>query len=206
MRISYLKMLSAIFILSFLSGCIALLTPKVESNFAELKAGAYSLDKSHARLLFKVRHLGLSTYVGRFNSFDASLEFDPQNMQESELRALIDMTSLDINDSSLSDTLAGANWLNSRSYPQAQFTSSQVKPLSDTEFEFSGKLSWRGKTKDITVTARFEGGAFDVLTRKYKLGFSAETEFLRSDFGMDAFIPLVGDKIQLETYVEFIRN
>lgn len=189
-----------------LSGCVALLTPKVESNFNELKSGAYRLDKSHASLLFKVRHLGLSTYVGRFNEFDATLEFDPNNMQDSQLTALIDMTSLDINDDNLSSTLAGVSWLNSGRYPQAQFQSSKVKPINDSEFEFSGELSWRGNSKELIVTANFEGGAFDVLTQKYKLGFSAEAEFLRSDFGMDAFIPLVGDKIQIETYVEFIRN
>ena len=200
------KPLTLLSVLIVLSGCVVLLTPKVESNFNELKAGGYRLDKSHASLLFKIRHLGLSSYVGRFNKFDATLEFDPTNMQDSKLTALVDMTSLDINDSDLSSTLAGSSWLNSRTYPQAQFKSSRVTPISDTEFEFSGELSWRGKTKEISVNARFEGGAFDVLTQRYKLGFSAETEFLRSDFGMDAFIPLVGDKIKIETFVEFIRN
>lgn len=202
----YFKIIAIAIIACFLSACVALLTPKVESNFGELKAGAYRLDKSHASLIFKVRHLGLSTYVGRFNSFNATLEFDPSNMQASQLNALVDMTSLDINDDSLTSTLAGSSWLNLRAFPQAQFKSSAVTPISDTEFEFIGALSWRGKTKEISVQARFEGGAFDVLTQNYKLGFSAETEFLRSDFGMDAFIPLVGDKIQVETYVEFIRN
>jgi len=198
--------ISALVCCFFLSGCVALLTPKVESNFAELKSGAYVLDKSHARLLFKIRHLGLSTYVGRFNDFDASLEFDPGNMQAAQLTALIDMTSIDLNDEGLVDTLKGATWLNIRNYPQAKFTSTGVRPLNDSEFEFSGKLAWRGQLKDILVKAKFEGGAFDVLTQSYKLGFSASTEFKRSDFGMDAFIPLVGDEIQIETFVEFKRN
>ena len=49
-------------------------------------------------MLFKIRHLGLSTYVGRFNDFDATLEFDPNNMSAAKLSAVVDMSSVDIND------------------------------------------------------------------------------------------------------------
>ena len=34
----------------------------------------------------------------------------------------------------------------------------------------------------------------------------AETSLLRSDFGMSAYIPLVGDKIDIEIYVEFQKS
>ena len=88
-----------------LSACVSLITPKVESELVKLKAGQYSLDSSHATLLFKIQHLGLSTYVGRFNTFDASLEFDPDNIAASRLTALIEIDSLDINDTDLKDDL-----------------------------------------------------------------------------------------------------
>ena len=63
-----------------LSSCVSLLVPTVNTEVVSLKAGQYKLDKAHATLLFKVQHLGLSTYVGRFNNFDASLDFDPENI------------------------------------------------------------------------------------------------------------------------------
>ena len=75
----------------------------MQPELSKLKAGAYSLDKTHARLLFKVTHLGLSTYVGRFNEFDASLEFDPENINAAKLSAVIEVGSLDINDAGLKD-------------------------------------------------------------------------------------------------------
>jgi len=92
-----------------LSACVSLITPKVETDVVKLKAGQYSLDSSHATLLFKVQHLGLSTYVGRFNQFDASLEFDPQNIAAARLSAIIEIDSLDINDRDLKDECNGAN-------------------------------------------------------------------------------------------------
>ena len=200
------RLLIVIFIAPLFSGCAALLTPKVEAEFEKLKGGQFSLDKSHATLLFKIQHLGLSTYVGRFNSIDANLEFDPENISATKLTALVDMSSLDINDLGLAKDLSGAKWLNTNRYPQAQFSTLSVKPLSEGEFEFVGELNWRGVVKPVTLQATFHGGANNILTGKYTLGFSATGSFLRSDFGMDAYIPLVGDKVSLEAYAEFQRE
>ena len=47
-----------------LSACVAWLAPQVKTELVELRPGQYQLDKTHARLLFKIQHLGLSTYVG----------------------------------------------------------------------------------------------------------------------------------------------
>jgi polyisoprenoid-binding protein YceI len=189
-----------------LSGCVSLITPTVQEDLTKLKAGGYALDKTHARLLFKIRHLGLSTYVGRFNDFDASLEFDPNNMASAKLTAVIDMGSVDLNDEGLESDLLGRSWFRVSEYPQAVFESTLVIPVTATEFEFTGNLSWRGVVKPITISATFEGGANNVLTGKYTLGFSAKGRFLRSEFGMEKYIPLVGDEVRFETYAEFLKN
>jgi len=189
-----------------LSACVSLITPTVEPELAKLKAGAYSLDKTHASLLFKIQHLGLSTYVGRFNQFDASLEFDPENIDAAKLSAVIEVDSLDINDVGLKDDLMGRSWFHQSAYPQAVFESTSVRSVQGSDFVFSGNLTWRGVTKPIIVSATFNGGANNILTGKYTLGFSASASFSRSEFGMDKFVPLVGDEVTIETYAEFLKN
>ena len=57
---------------------------------SELKAGSYRLDKEHAKLIWKVDHLGFSSYVGRFDRFDASLGFDPLEHQTLERQRMDD--------------------------------------------------------------------------------------------------------------------
>lgn len=203
-----MKRMFAIALLSsfLLSACVSLITPTVQPELAKLKAGAYSLDKTHARLLFKVNHLGLSTYVGRFNDFDASLEFDPKDISAAKLSAVIEIGSLDINDAGLKDDLMGRSWFDQSNFPQAVFESTSVRSVEGNDFVFSGRLTWRGMTKPILVTATFNGGANNLLTGKYTLGFSAEVSFSRSEFGMDKFVPLVGDEVVIETYAEFLKN
>ncbi|MBX2848405.1 MAG: YceI family protein [Acidiferrobacterales bacterium] len=193
-----------------LTGCASLvtplITPKVKTDIATLKAGQYSLDKSHATVLFKVQHLGLSTYVGRFNEFDATLEFDPQNIQAAKLEAIIEMASLDINDDDLEKDLMGRSWFDQKSYPQARFTTISVTPITDNSFTFTGELDWRGVKKPIDMTVTFNGGANNILTGKYTLGFSAKGSFKRAEFGMNDFIPLVGNEINIEAFAEFQKN
>lgn len=203
-----MKKIIAIALLSsvLLSACVSLITPRVQSDIVKLKAGQYALDSTHATLLFKIQHLGLSTYVGRFNEFDATLEFDPSNITAAKLNAVVEINSLDINDDDLKSDLMGRSWFRQAEYPQATFESTSVSPVSDTEFEFTGILNWRGVQKPITVAATFHGGANNILNGKYTLGFSAKGSFSRSDFGMDKYVPLVGDEITVETYAEFLRN
>jgi len=201
-----MKKVALILTLLLLTACVSLITPKVQSNVSKLKAGQYSLDKSHASLLFKVRHLGLSTYVGRFNKFDANLSFDPSAIESAQLEALIDIDSLDINNPSLKDDLMDGTWFNQAKYPQARFSTLSVRQIQGIEFEFTGNLEWRGVTKPVVLLVTFHGGANNVLSGKYTLGFSARGSFRRSEFGMDAYIPLVGDEVVIEAEAEFLRN
>jgi len=201
-----LKIASSLALIFSLSACVSWLAPNVQTEIVKLKAGQYSLDKSHTAVLFKVDHLGLSTYIGRFNEFDASLNFDPSNIAQMQLNATIEMNSLDINNPDLKEDLMGRTWFNQKSYPQAKFTTRSVSLLADNEFEFVGDMDWRGVVKPISLIVTFNGGATNILTQKYTLGFSAKGSFLRSDFGMDAFIPLVGDQIEIEVYSEFQKN
>ena len=193
-------------IATLMTGCVSWLAPKVESEIVKLRPGQYSLDKSHTTVLFKIQHLELSTYVGRFNTFDASLDFDPLNPEAMNLEASIDIDSLDINDAGLKDDLMGRTWFHQKSYPQAKITTVNVEPLGDNKFTFTGNLDWRGVVKPISLVVIFHGGANNILTQKYTLGFSATGSFLRSDFGMDAYIPIVGDQINIEVFSEFQKK
>jgi polyisoprenoid-binding protein YceI len=209
----YIRMILISVILIGLSGCISWVTPAVTPQLTELQAGEYTLDPNHAALLFKIQHLGLSTYVGRFNQFDARLSFDPNNMPAAQLEATVQIDSLDINNQKLEKNLQNSSWFDSEQFPQAYFKSQKVTPIDtintdpniNNQFEFHGLLTLHGVTKPVTFNATFHGGADNWMTGKYTLGFSAIGTIKRSDFGMSSYIPIVGDEIQLEIYAEFLK-
>ncbi len=188
-----------------LSGCSALVTPDKTDQVAELKPGAYEIDPKHSTLLFKIGHLGLSTYVGRFNEFSASLDFDPDDIAATRLDARVDIASVDVNDSFIESTLQESEWFHSEQFPQAAFTTTRVTPQGDNRFAFTGDLTLRGVTREVTLQGRFNGGATNLLTFKYTLGFTASGTINRTDFGIDSYTGLVSEEVELEIYAEFQR-
>lgn len=189
----------------FLASCDRLLTPDFNTDVTELRSGAYVLDPDHATLLWKINHLGFSTFIGRFNDFDASLDFDPENIENSSLEVVINTAGLDINNETFKEELLGSNWFDAEAFPQVVYRStSLVETLDEDTFLFEGDLTLKGVTAPVQLEINFHGGGRNFLTRSYTMGFSANGKFMRSDFGFDRFTSFgVGDEIELEIHVEF---
>lgn len=188
---------------ALLASCDRLVSPDFSTEVQELRTGQYTLDKDHATLLFKVDHLGFSTYVGRFNDFDATLDFDPENVENSSLEVVVETASIDVNNPEFAEDLR-ADWFEVENYPQAIFRTTRFIESDGNSFVFEGDLTLLGTTAPITLNITSNGGGRNFLTRSYTLGFSASTTFQRSDFGMDNLVSFgVGDDIELEIHVEF---
>ncbi|MEX1197581.1 MAG: YceI family protein [Pseudohongiellaceae bacterium] len=186
-----------------LAGCDRLISPDFSTEVAELRTGQYTLDKDHATLLFKVDHLGFSTYTGRFNDFDATLDFDPENVENSSLEVIVETASIDVNNPEFANDLR-EDWFDVENHPQAVFRTTRFIEEDGNSFVFEGDLTLLGNTEPVTLNITSNGGGRNFLTRSYTLGFSANTTFQRSDFGMDNLVSFgVGDDIELEIHVEF---
>lgn len=192
-------------VLSCLSSCGYLLRPDVKQGMVNLEGGDYRIDPRHTTVLFKIDHMGLSTFVGRFNRVDATLEFDPENPSAAKLSAVIDTASIDVNNPDFSHTLAGSDWFNSERYPQAIFVTRSVELIDAERARFIGDLTLLGVTAPIALSVKFNGGANNLLTGHYTLGFSAKSHFKRSAFGMKQYIPAIGDDVEIEVFAEFQR-
>lgn len=209
----------------WLTSCSVLTSPSVlrpnfETRTEALRGGEYRLDPAHSFLLFKIGHLELATYVGRFNRFDASLQFEPDSPTDSKLDAIVYLDSLDINDADLESNLAGRDWFNSTEFPEARFTTTSISlpeirnSGSDADntaegvlpLEITGDLQFRGITHPLVLEGRFNGGADNLLTGKYTLGFTATGSFSRALYGMTEFSGLIGDTAEIEIYAEFQRQ
>lgn len=192
---------------ALLVSCDRVLTPNFESEITELGAGQYTLDTDHATLLWKINHLGFSTFIGRFNEFDASLDFNPEDIGTSKLEVVINTLSLDINNQEFSEELRGENWFDTANFPQAVYKTTSLIEANGNAFVFAGELTLLGVTAPVNLNVTFNGGGRNFLTRANTVGFSANTTFQRSVFGLDRFTSFgVGDDISLEIHVEFMEN
>lgn len=188
-----------------LNACSSLLAPNVKTELVALRGGQYELDPKHTAVLFKVNHMGFSKFVGRFEKVEASLDFDAEHIEKSQLQAIINMSSVNVNNEKFAATLSGAEWFNAEKYPQAIFTSKGAQHKDDNLVVFQGELNFLGVSKPVNVAVQFNGGANNLFSGRYTIGFEAHSQFKRSEFGLDKHLAVVGDDIEIEVHAEFIR-
>jgi polyisoprenoid-binding protein YceI len=176
------------------------------ASTAAIPAGAYTLDKAHASLLFRVDHLGFSNYTGRFSRFDAKLQFDPAKPEASSVTVTIDPASLQVENppEGFVKTLTGPDWLDAPKFPQMTFKSKKVTRVGK-ELRIDGDLTLHGVSAPVTLTAKFNGGyAGHPFDPNARIGFSARGSLKRSAFGVAYGIPAPGSNMGVSDAVEVI--
>ena len=83
------------------------------------------------------------------------------------------------------------------------FESTKIEKTGENTGKMTGNLTMHGVTQPITMDVTYNKAGLH-LSKKYSIdGFTAKGKLKRSDFGMSAFIPWVGEEIdfviQLET-------
>lgn len=179
-----------------------------ETAPGEQPSGQYRIDPEHASVHFRVRHLGLSYVVGRFDRFDAALDFDADHPERSRLTAMIEAGSVNTNAPRLDNTLRGGAWLAADSNPEIRFESGGIEITGDNEGVVSGALTLRGVTKPAEMAVIFYGGAPNLLEGgRRDIAFHGEMRIDRRDFGMTRFSDdVAGDAIIIEIEAEFLEG
>ncbi len=183
-------------------------SPKVAAQAPiNVPAGAYTLDKSHASLTFRVNHLGFSHYTAQFKTFDAQLQFDPANLAASTVTATVDPRSLDLDNPppGFVDELLGAQWLDAAKFPDMTFKSTKLETIDANKVRITGDFTLHGVTKPVVLEATFNGGyAGHPMDPHARIGFSARGTLNRSEFGIAYGIPAPGTTMGVSDAVEIL--
>jgi polyisoprenoid-binding protein YceI len=140
----------------------ALLTFGLAAGAAELTQ--VDMKKSSVNFLTRQMNVPLE---GRFKTFTARIAIDPAKPENGRAAIDIDVASIDSGSQEGDEEAIGKDWFDTARYPKASFVSSGVKPLGGGKYQALGKLTIKGKSKDVSVpfTLRpdagglwFEGG------------------------------------------------
>lgn len=167
-------------------------------------SGTYTLDTSHANVIFNLSHMGYSRYYGRFNALDGTLQYEANAPEKSKIAVTVDVSSIDTNNAKLETELKAADWFDVAKFPVASFTSTRIEKRSEKSGKLYGNLTLHGVTRPVVLDVLFNGGGLNPLSKKDTLGFSAETKISRSEFGVSTYVPMVGDTVSLNIEAEFI--
>ena len=190
----------------FANAALAQTLPTVNKSFAEQPAGEYLLDRAHASVVWRVMHMGLSSYTARFDKMDGKLDFRPAAASSSSVEFSIDTASVNTGLGPFNRSLMDAEWFDGVKHPTIRFRSTSMEARGGTRYRLTGDLSLRGVVKPVAWDVNFNGGLYNNLMQGHSIGFSAKTTLKRSDWGMVKLVPLVADEVEVELEVEFVNR
>ena len=163
----------------------------------------YVVDKSHAFVSFTVDHLGFSDVKGLFESFDAQVRLDPEAVETSSLRFVIDAASVNTFWPKRDEHIRGGDFLEVETYPEIVFDSTEITPTGGDTADVTGNLTIRDVTREVTFEAtlnKMGPSPFD--PDKTVAGFTATGVIDRTEFGVDYAAPAVGAMIPVTISLE----
>jgi polyisoprenoid-binding protein YceI len=177
-----------------------------------LAAGAtYQIDPAHSGAQFTVRHMMVSNVKGNFTKLTGTVEFDPKNLKESKVEAIIDATSIDTREPKRDAHLKSADFFDVANFPTITFRSRSIEPAGAGKYKVVGDLTMRGVTKEVALDV--DGPTAEVqMQNTFRTGASATTHVNRKDFGvswnraLDAGGVVVGEDVTISLDVELIRK
>jgi polyisoprenoid-binding protein YceI len=193
---------TALLATTLLTSTIALAAP--DNNPANMVAGTYVLEKTHASINAKVMHHGYAFYAFRFDKFDARFDYDPKEPTKSNVVVTIDTKSMNTG-LAKADKEFPVEFLAADKHPKATFKSTNIGVTEGNKGTMTGNLTLAGVTKPVTLDVVFNGAGKD-MWGAMRSGFSATTTIKRSEFGLTKYVPMIGDDVALDIQVEFVKK
>lgn len=170
-----------------------------------LAADTYSIDTKHTFPMFEVNHLGYSTQRGRFNKVTGKVTLDSASAY-GKIDIEIDVNSLDMGFAEWDQHMLDAKFFNAKQFPTMNFKSDKLAFDGGKLTSAQGTLTLLGVTKPVTLAvSRFNCGMHPML-RKEMCGAEVSASIKRSEFGMGAYVPMVGDEIKISIPVEAYKD
>ena len=172
-----------------------------------VQAADYIVDKAgaHAFIQFKIKHLGYSWLLGRFNDFDGTFSYDKEQPEASKINIVIQTASIDSNHVERDKHLRGDDFLEVERYPEATFASTQYEATDNNNGVLTGEFSFHGVTKTIRFRVEKIGEGPDPWGG-YRVGFSGTTSLKLADYGIDYNLGPASTHVDLELHIEGIRQ
>jgi polyisoprenoid-binding protein YceI len=171
------------------------------------RAADYVIDteKAHAFIQFRIKHLGYSWLLGRFNDFSGKFSYDEAKPAASRVEVIIKTASIDSNHAERDKHLRGKDFLDVGKFPEARFVSTGYRENTDKSGVLSGNLTLHGVTRTVTINVKPVGNGSDPWGG-YRRGFEGGTTLKLADYGITFDLGPASREVELFLSVEGIRQ
>ena len=153
---------------------------------AKLPVGTWRLDPVHSTAGFAVKHMGVSTFRGRFEHLDATLTVSEDGA--AELLGSVRADAIVVKDENLRAHLGSPDFFDTERYPELRFVSRSLR-RDDDGLVVDGELTIKDQTHPVEARGTITGPT-ETLGGAVKLGVTLEAIIDRTQFGLYSNAPL----------------
>lgn len=171
------------------------------------QAEDYVIDSkgSHAFIQFKIKHLGYSWLLGRFNDFTGTFSYDEKNPSAAKIVVDIDPASVDSNHAERDKHLRGEDFLHVEKFPKAKFVSTSFEEKGNGKAVLKGDFTLHGVTRPISIDVEHIGHGKDPWGG-YRRGFAGTTSIALKDYNINYNLGPASKEVELFLSIEGIRQ
>jgi len=160
----------------------------------------WTADAVHSTVGFAVKHMLVSTFRGRFETYDATLTA----AEDGTLRLVgsVAADSISVKDSSLAAHLRAPDFFDTERFPQITFNSTLVRTESG-ELIVDGELTIKGTTRPIEARGTISESPV-TFGDVEKVGVELEAIVDRTEYGLDWNAPLPKGGFALANEVKLV--
>jgi polyisoprenoid-binding protein YceI len=152
---------------------VTIITPE------RIPAGSYSVDPAHSNVSFEVRHMGIATVRGSFQSFEGKIEAGDSVV----LEGAVTVDSINSGDENRDGHLKAPDFFDVAQYPQITFHSTGGDSADDGRVTLDGEITIKGVTKPIELTGTIAENGQDPWGNE-RVGLELEGKIDRREFDL----------------------
>jgi len=171
----------------------------------------WKIDAAHSQVEFSAKHMMFTTVRGRFQQFDAEIDWNEQDFTRSSVTANIKADSIFTGEERRDAHLRSGDFFLVEEHPEISFKSTRIEGAGDDEYKVYGDLTIRGVTKEVELSTTYEGRGVNPWGQEVA-AFEARTSINRKDYdlnwnvALEAGGVLVGDVIKIELHIELAKQ
>ncbi|MDY7395770.1 YceI family protein [Aureibaculum sp. 2210JD6-5] len=139
---------------------------------------------------FKIKNMGF--YVdGTFNKVNISTNFDADNLDNSYIKGVIQVSSIDTDNKKRDKHLRTADYFDVEKFSTIKLTSTKIEKKSGNKYQLTAKLTIKKTTKTIVIP-------LEVRETKSLILFKSNFSINRLDYGVGESSWVMSDTVKIE--------
>lgn len=168
----------------------------------------WAIDPAHSEVLFKVKHLVITTVTGRFSAFSGVVKSESDDFHGAEVEVDFDVRSIDTNSGDRDAHLKSGDFFDVEKYPKMKYRGKLEN--TDGNYSLKGELTIKDVTKPLDLKVDYMGTVNDPWGNA-KAGFELAGAINRKEWGLtwnaatETGGVLVGEEVKLQMSVQLAQ-